>query len=254
MKINTYKTHRVTPKDSLFQLIDTYIQKLKERSILVVTSKIISLCEGSIVEKNEVESKEALIKQSADAYLDHEVLNPYSIQFTLKNNMLVLSAGIDESNGGGIYILYPKNIQQSATSIWDYIRSRDKLQNVGVLITDSHTTPMRRGVVGMGLGWCGFQPLYSYIGKSDCFGHPLRVTIKNNLDGLAAAAVFCMGEGNEQTPFAIVTEAPNIEFQLAPPTSDELEKLSISLDEDVYAPLLKNGRWIFKQQKETPGE
>ncbi|MBX9744738.1 MAG: coenzyme F420-0:L-glutamate ligase [Chlamydiales bacterium] len=248
MHIKTYKTHKITEKDSLFHLIDSYVPKLKERSIFVVTSKIISLCEGSIVEKKEVESKEALIQKSADAYLNSEdqVMNPCSIQLTIKNNILIPSAGIDESNGNGVYILYPKNIQQSAASIWEYVRYRDELQELGVLITDSHPTPMRRGVIGIGLGWCGFRPLYNYIGKPDCFGLPLQVTMRNNLDGLAAATVFCMGEGNEQTPFAVVTNAPKLEFQLEPPVSNEVQGLSIPMDEDLYAPLLKNASWIFK--------
>jgi F420-0:gamma-glutamyl ligase len=70
--------------------------------------------------------------------------------------------------------------------------------------------------------------------------------MRNNLDGLAAAAVFCMGEGNEQTPFAVVTNAPKIEFQPEPPVTNEVQGLSIPMDEDLYAPLLKNARWIFK--------
>ena len=246
MHIKTYKTHVITPKDSLFQLIDAYLPKLEEQSIFVITTKIISLCEGSIVRKEEVASKEALIQQSADAYLDEETF--HSIQLTIKNNILIPSAGIDESNGNGVYILYPKDIQQSATLIWEYVRQRDNLQELGILITDSHTTPMRRGVMGIGLGWCGFKPLYNYIGKPDCFGTPLRVTMGNNLDSLAAAAVFCMGEANEQTPFAVITDAPKIEFQTQPPTDAEVQGLSIPMDEDLYAPLLKNAPWVFNNQ------
>lgn len=232
------------------QIIDAYVPKLKEQSILVITSKIISLCEGSIIRKEEVESKKTLIQELADAYLNYEdeITNPYSIQLTIKNNILVPSACIDESNGNGVYILCPKNIQQSAIFIWEHVRNRDKIQELGILITDSHTVPMRRGVVGMGLGWCGFKPLYNYIGKFDCFGASLRITMRNNLDGLAAAAVFCMGEGNEQTPFAVVTNAPKIEFQPEPPVDTEIQERSIPMNEDLYAPLLKNANWIFKNQ------
>jgi putative folate metabolism gamma-glutamate ligase len=247
MHIKTYRTHPITIKDSLFELIDSYLPPLKERAILVVTSKIISLCEGSVVEKHTVDSKEALIQQTADAYLEDRPRMHDSIQLTIKNHILIPSAGIDESNGNGMYILYPKNIQQSAISIWDYVRNRDHLQELGVLITDSHTAPMRRGVLGIGLGWCGFKPLYSYVGKPDCFGVPLRVTLANHLDALAIAAVFCMGEGNEQTPFATIENALKIEFQLAPPTDAELDELCIPIEEDIYAPLFKHASWIVKQ-------
>ncbi len=40
----------------------------------------------------------------------------------------------------------------------------------------------------------------------------------NILDALAVPAVFCMGEGNEQTPFSIISDEPKIEFQEDPPT------------------------------------
>ncbi len=251
MKTKVYKTHRITTQDSLFALIDAYVPTLKERSVLAITSKIISLCEGSVVEKTSVPSKEALIQQYAEAYLDytHELPTEHSIQITVKNNILIPSAGIDESNGEGIYILYPKSVEQSAIAIWEHIRKRDNLQEVGILITDSHTTPMRRGVTGLGLGWCGFTPIYSYIGKPDCFGNPLRVTKVNNLDALAAAAVFCMGEGDEQTPFAVITNAPKIVFQSFHPTQEEKDDVRIPMEEDIYAPLLKRARWIFNPSK-----
>ncbi len=246
MQIRTFKTHSITSKDSLFQIIDTYIPKLQEEEILVVTSKIISLCEGRVVPKNLGISKEELIRQSADAYLNiPSESSSHGIQLTIKNNILIPSAGIDESNGNGMYILYPENIQESATKIWEHIRNRDKIKALGILITDSHTTPMRRGVIGIGLGWCGFKPLYSYIGKPDCFDVPLRVTMVNILDALAVPAVFCMGEGNEQTPFALIANAPKIEFQQNPPPVEEINELSIPMTEDLYAPLLKNDQWIF---------
>jgi dihydrofolate synthase / folylpolyglutamate synthase len=245
MHIKTYKTHKITIEDSLIPLIDAYIPQLEEGSIFVITSKIISLCEGNVVKKEEVSSKETLIQKQADAYLN-EASASHSIQLTIKNNILIPSAGIDESNGNGVYVLYPKNIQQSAVAIWEYVRNRDKIQELGVLITDSQVIPMRRGVIGIGLGWCGFKSLYNYIGKLDCFDFPLRLTMKNNLDALSAAAVFCMGEGNEQTPFAVVTNAPKIEFQSTPPTDAEVKEISIPMEEDLYASLLKNAQWIFK--------
>ena len=102
---------------------------------------------------------------------------------------------------------------------------------------------MRRGLIGIGIGWCGFNALYSYIGKPDCFDVPLRVSVVNILDGLAVPAVFYMGEGNEQTPFALITGAPKITFQDRPPTREEVDELCIPMDEDLYAPLLKSGPW-----------
>jgi putative folate metabolism gamma-glutamate ligase len=228
--------------------LDSCFPRLQEKEIAVVTSKVISLCEGRVVKKDPGVSKKALIKQTADACLCGEEENsPSGIQLTIKNNILIPSAGIDESNGNGCYILYPEDVQKSALAIWEYLRGRDRIDHLGVLITDSQITPMRRGVIGIGLGWCGFKPLYSYVGKPDCFGHPLNVTTVNILDALAVSSVFCMGEGDEQTPFSIISDAPKIEFQDHPPTIEEIRELSIPMEEDLYAPLLKRGSWTFKE-------
>lgn len=87
--------------------------------------------------------------------------------------------------------------------------------------------------------------MYNYIGKPDCFGIPLQVTMMNIVDALSVASVFCMGEGNEQTPLSIITNASKVQFQERPPTKEEISELTIPMEDDLYAPLLKNGPWIF---------
>jgi putative folate metabolism gamma-glutamate ligase len=245
MQIKTYKTHLISSEDSLYDLLDTYVPTPSEKEILVITSKIISLLEGSFIPKNEVSSKLDLIKSSADAYLDDSGIST----LTIKNHLLIPAAGIDESNGKDIYILYPKDPQKSAEEIWNYLRKRDQRKEIGVLITDSHTTPLRRGVIGAGLGWCGFRPLYNYIGKPDCFGVPLAVTQVNLIDSLSASAVLCMGEGDEQTPFALITGAPKVEFENNPPQRDDVEFFYVKIENDLYSPLFKKNLWIFQEPK-----
>lgn len=247
MNIQTFKTDLVTVGCSMVEFIDSHIPKLEERSILVVTSKVVSLCEGRVVAKKDVNSKKELIRKEADAYFQGSTHQ--DIQFTLKNNLLIPSAGIDESNSGGDYILYPQDVQKSAALIWDYLRQKQEIEHLGVVITDSHSTFLRRGTIGIGLGWCGFKALDDYRGQLDCFGYPLRVTQSNHLDGLAAAAVFCMGEGCEQTPLALITQVPKIVFQLHPPTNQEVADLFLSFNEDIYAPLLKSKDWVFKKRE-----
>jgi putative folate metabolism gamma-glutamate ligase len=203
----------------------------------VLTSKILSVIQGRLIPKDHI-SKEELIRQEADFILKTTVTTPHGICLTIKNGLLIPSAGIDESNGDSVYILYPEDMQKDAVQVWDYCRQKYGLKDFGVLITDSRTTPMRRGVTGVALAWCGFEPLYSYIGKPDLFGHPLRVTQVNVLDALAAASVFVMGEGNEQTPCAIIQDAPKITFSDHPPTEEEVAACVIPMEEDLYGPLL----------------
>src|SRR5579883_1125688 len=200
MRIKALRTHRITSDDSLEAVLDSYLPPLESGDILVLTSKILSVIQGRVIPKDCI-SKEALIRQEADFIL--KIQTPGSHCLTIKDGVLIPSAGIDESNGDSVYILYPEDMQKDAVHVWGYCRQKYGLKDFGVLITDSHTTPMRRGVTGIALAWCGFEPLYSYIGKPDLFGQPLRVTQVNVLDALAAASVFVMGEGNEQTPCAL---------------------------------------------------
>jgi len=63
------------------------------------------------------------------------------------------------------------------------------------------------------------------------------------MDGLAAAAVLVMGESNEQTPLAVIEDMPFVKFQARDPSKKELEELKITIQEDLYAPLLKAVKW-----------
>ncbi|MFP3026413.1 MAG: coenzyme F420-0:L-glutamate ligase, partial [Wolbachia sp.] len=101
-----------------------------------------------------------------------------------------------------------------------------------------------RGVTGVALGWCGFEPLYSYIGKPDLYNQSLQVTQVNLLDALATSAVLVMGEGAEQTPMAIISGASKVHFLTRPPTVEEEKSVKISMEEDLYSPLLMGTRWL----------
>ncbi len=245
MNIEVIKTHRIEEKQPITEILDRYITRCREKTILAITSKIISICEGRTI-KRVNSTKEALVFQEADAVLKQKE-HPYGLYLTLKNNILIPSAGIDESNGDDVYILYPSDSMASARLIWDYLRARHQIKELGIIITDSHTTPLRRGVTGIAIAWCGFEPLYNYIGKPDIYGHPLRVTQINLIDALAASAVLLMGEGCEQTPIAVIQNAPKINFVSRYPTPEEIKKISISLEEDLYAPILTKAHWEKKK-------
>lgn len=240
MYVEAIKTHKISRGDIISEILDQYV-KVAEEDIIIITSKVISIVQGRLVDKNTV-SKRLLVYQEADFVLETND-NPYDLYLTIKNDILIPSAGIDESNIDGFYVLYPEDVQKTAVWVWEYLKKQHNVQKLGVVITDSHTTIMRRGVTGIALGWCGFEPLYSYINKPDICGNPLRVTQVNILDSLATAAVFVMGEGNEQTPLALVKNAPKISFVNRIPTLDEQKSIVISMDEDLYAPLVRSAKW-----------
>ncbi len=241
MHVTSIRTPRVEAGDSLFALLDSCVPPLAERDVVVITSKIVSLAENRIVPKDSI-TKYDLIRREADLFLEVEK-NPHDFYLTVKDGILVLCAGIDESNVKDVYVLYPEDVQKTAASIWTFLREKHGIQELGILITDTRVTMLRRGVTGFALGWCGFEPLYSYIGQADLYGRPLCVTQINIPDALATAAVFTMGEGNEQTPLALIREAPKMSFVDHPPTPEEVKSVHISMQEDVYGPLLRTAAW-----------
>lgn len=248
MIVNSIKTHKILPAESILKVIEEYVPSLPEKSILVITSKILSVCQNRVIKRETVSDKFELIKSEADLYLEGDYSEKYGICLTIKNGILIPTAGIDESNADENYILYPVNIQEEAAVIWKFLKEQHHRREIGVLITDSHTTPLRRGVTGIALGWCGFQALHNYIGQPDIFGKPLRVTQTNLLDSLASSAVFVMGEGNEQTPLAFITDVDKMTFQNRPPSKEEVQCVSIPIEEDIYAPLIKTADWKIKQE------
>lgn len=241
MEVKVIKTHKIDKDDKISKILDKYLKSIEEENMIVITSKIISIMQGQLVPKDSI-SKRLLVYQEADSVIETDV-NPYDLYLTVKNNILIPSAGIDESNVNGSYVLYPKEVQETAGFIWKYLKKRHGITKLGILITDSHTTIMRRGVTGVALGWCGFEPLYSYMDKLDLYGNPLRVTQINILDSLATMAVFAMGEGDEQTPIAVIKNAPKISFLSRVPTKKEQKSILISIDEDLYSPLLRSVKW-----------
>ena len=59
---------------------------------------------------------------------------------------------------------------------------------------------------------------------------------------MAGATSLVMGEGNEQTPIAVI-EKFGIVFKEKNPKKKDLEKIKITIDEDLYGSFLKNVNW-----------
>ena len=244
MIIKAIKTRKfIPPKDDLWELLAS-IKFLKENSVIAVTSKVVGIGEGRCIPVSEID-KDELIKQEADKYLPRKFVPEGLVMYTLKNNMLVASAGIDESNGDGYYILWPKDPNKSAKDIWQFLKNKFKLKKLGIIITDSRLIPLRQGVVGYSIGYFGFNPIKDYRGKKDIFGRKFEMETSNIPDSLASAAVLEMGEGSECKPIAIISEVPDIEFtsiEFKPKKGD----FGFDIDEkkDVFYPFLSSVEWI----------
>jgi len=242
MIVQAIKTEKITAGAmDLSALLDTYLTDLQEDSILAITSKVVSLCENNVAPIAGT-NKEDLVIGESDYYLPND-LGKYGYRFTLIRNTLISAAGIDKSNADNQYVLWPKDPQQTANQVRTYLRRRFGLERVGVLITDSVCHPLRRGAMGITLAHSGFAALKDYVGKPDLFGRPFHASKADIAGGLTAAAVVQMGEGSEQTPLAVLSDLPFVEFQDRDPSPEELAEINVPLEDDLFAPFLLSADW-----------
>lgn len=243
MLVYGVKTRKfLPPKDNFLDLL-SYIKFLKEDSVVAVTSKVVSICEGRCVGISKI-TKDELAVQEADKYIPRVDSPNGFILHTIKINMLVASAGIDESNSKDYYILWPKDPKKSAKKIWQILTKKFKLKNLGVIITDSRLVPLRRGVVGIAIAYFGFKPIKDYRGTEDLFGRKFVMETSNLPDSLATTALLEMGEGAESQPIAILEDVPNLKFikkEFQPNSPDD--NFEIPEQEDMFYPFLSSVKW-----------
>ncbi len=255
MRITAIKTPLVKPHEDLQQLIADNIEQISEKSVLVITSKIISYAQNRLVpiKTGTRQEKHQLVQQEADQYLAH-TYSQYDIILAIKNGHLTANAGIDQSNADGHYVLWPENLQETINQLWHFARRHYQVQELGIIVTDSRTWPLRWGVVGTCLAHCGFKQLHDYRGKKDLFGRKIKSVQLNIAEAIASAAVLAMGEVAEQTPLALVNQINHIAFQDRVPTEQELKDLKIKLADDMYGPFLKSVPWQKNKSKHKPDQ
>lgn len=238
MQVFSYKLRPLLPpRDNLRSALAASKLVIQEGDIVAIASKVVAIDEGQCVPAASA-AKETLIEREADFYFKPR-RSRYRRVFTIARHMLVGSAGVDESNGKDHYILYPKQPFASSKRLRRWLMREYKVKQLGLIITDSMSLPLRRGAIGFALAWDGFDPLRDYRGTPDIFGRPFKIEMANLADALAAAAVVSMGEGSEQRPVAIIRNAPNIIFKNRPKSIDQL---IVPPEDDLFAPLLWAGR------------
>jgi F420-0:gamma-glutamyl ligase len=226
MRIRSIRTRVFKERESLEAFIVRYIPRVRESSVIVVTSKIIALSEGRTAPR---EDKEKLIAKESQW-----VFKAGRGNITPKDGILMWNAGIDSSNADGKVVLLPRDSFKAARRLQRALKKRYRVKELGVLVTDSRLMPLRVGVVGIALGYAGFKGIRDYRGTADIFGEPYALTRSDVADSLATAAVLTMGEGDERRPLALITEAP-VEFRARVDTKE----LIIPFEDDMYRPLFK---------------
>lgn len=184
--------------------------------VLVIAESALATSEGRLATlADQIPSEDA--KRLADQYeldprLAEIVLNesdeiiggiPGFLLCTSRGNLLP-NAGVDGSNApDGQVTLLPADPDHSARIIRTQIFQMTGAE-VGVLIIDSRTHPMRYGCSGVAIGCSGIPAVLDERGRKDLFGRELKVTRRAVADSIASASELVMGEADEGIPAVLV--------------------------------------------------
>jgi len=219
------------PKDEIFDIIDNL--EIHDGDIVFITSKILGIHQGRCV-PIEGNDKIELIKQEATHYKRYHNPLGSDMNLTITDNILICASGIDESNANGHYIMWPKETDKLCREIRERLCKRTGVKRLGVISTDSASTPLRWGVLGITTGLSGVAPLKDIRGHEDLFGRKMKMARINQIDPLTGMAVLIMGEAAEQTPILILRGHDGIEFD----ENGSREDMKISPEEDFFRPML----------------
>jgi coenzyme F420-0:L-glutamate ligase len=217
--IRIFKIH-VGAKRQRFDLFESLRNfSYQEGDVLVVSSKYVSMSEGSVVRLSSIKPRRKAKLLAARWDVDEKIAelvlreSDYVVKgvpgflLAIRKGMIAPNAGIDKSNvPAGQVILYPRDPFASAEKLRKKFAKELGLK-VGIVIADSRLMPTRIGTTGVAIACSGFEPVEDLRGKRDLFGNVLRVTFKAVADGFATMGVAVMGESNESTPAAVVRGA-----------------------------------------------
>jgi len=224
MQLFKIQTDLIKPRQDIVNKILTKLEESKitieNNDILAVTSKVVSLSQGRVVNLNRIRPSKTTLKLAKRYNLDPkyvELILGEADEFyggtdqalcTVKDGVMIANAGVDRKNiPQGYAVLFPSDPHKVAEAMRRRIHQLTG-KFVGVVIVDSRVTPLRLGTVGVALGFAGFNPVRDCRGSRDLYGKPLQITRHCRVDDLAGAAHLLMGEVDERTIAVLIRRAP----------------------------------------------
>jgi len=232
LEIKGLKSDIIKPKEDILEVLLNVLKRdkiaLKNKDIIVISSKVLAVSEGRIAKVESENFKKGDLKELI--LKEGKKLFPSDYCWlTFKNGHLTPNAGIDRSNiMKGYVVLWPKNPYKSAEIIQKALKKKYKLKSLGIIIADSACEPLRLGVHGISIGHYGFEGIEDCRNKKDIYGKKFQFTQRAISDSLATAALLEMGETNEKRPFALIREA-KIKF-----INKAEKRKNIPLKEDLF--------------------
>jgi len=224
------------PQDNLLEVLKESLIDVCNGDVICISSKVVAIHEGRCIEKGTIKKSE-LVYQEADIIIPRSY---WPSPLTAAHHTFLSTAGIDESNGDGHYVLLPQYPFISAQSLHTFLCKAFAIKQLGVIITDSRSQPFRYGATGVALAWWGIEPLDDHRGRQDLFGRNIEVERSNVVDGLAAGATVVAGEVDECIPVVIARGVPRLVFTA--PDQNTRDQLFSPCEDDTFRVLYE--RWL----------
>ena len=184
------------PGDDLAAAICAAAPWLQDGDVVVVTSKVVSKCEGRIVAAPEdADQRDALRRTLIDQEAVRVLARKGRTLITANRHGLVqAAAGVDGSNVAATELaLLPEDPDASAAELRSELAQRCGA-DVAVILTDTMGRAWRNGQTDAAIGSAGLPVLHSYAGARDRHGNELLVTEVAVADEVAAAADLVKGK------------------------------------------------------------
>ncbi|MFT5831905.1 MAG: coenzyme F420-0:L-glutamate ligase [Candidatus Paceibacteria bacterium] len=214
------------PQDDLYKELQTVLPALQNGDVIAISSKVIAIQEGRCVLKDGADKKQ-IVEKEADVIIERSY---WPTPLTITRGAFIGAAGVDESNSGEYYTLLPTDSFASAQLLRSFLMKEYGLTELGVVVTDSRSLPLRYGATAVAIGWWGIEPLEDHIGETDLFGRTMQYERSNIVDCIAAAAGLVMGEVAQRIPVVIIRDVPDIRFTDKNTKND----LFASFDDDTF--------------------
>lgn len=182
------------PGDDLAAAIAAAAPWLRDGDVVVITSKVVSKCEGRIVPAPaDPDERDALRRKLIDDEAVRVLARRGRTLITENRIGLVqAAAGVDGSNVDRCELaLLPSDPDASAAGLRAALSEH---ADVGVVITDTMGRAWRNGQIDAAIGSAGVAVLHAYAGAHDAHGNELLVTEVAVADEIAAAADLVKGK------------------------------------------------------------
>jgi len=194
--------------------------RFEDGDVLAIASKVLAMSQNRLVclkcvtpsrQASEIGERYGLDASYMQVVLgesDEIYSGVWKAILTMKGRLFLPNAGVDSKNAPeGSVVLFPQEPHETAENVRRAIRHRFG-KRIGVLIVDSAVIPLRRGTIGIAIGFAGIRPIRDYRSERDLYGKKIQITTQSSADGLASAAHLIMGEGAERIPVVLIRGAP----------------------------------------------